>query len=223
MENLIYLIVKGLLAVYLLHRVFCFLFNPDWQNLWCFFTPKMRVKGKVIRPETAPHNIVGKSQTVYLEETPKEKPKTVEPIFSEDLEKTPAYEKDSDITDADVEDKSNELSGQEALDENEYFMSLDVEPDDNEISTGMTYEQISVALDVVQGKQAGDAHRSATARILYEVQGSDLFNFLETQAENELMIERLLKEHLDSSGELKPENIRKKRLEIEEFDMDKYV
>jgi hypothetical protein len=99
MENLVYLIVKGLSAVYLLHRAFRFLFGKRAREFWHFLTPKTPVKEKasVPIPETLPYNMVGKSQTVYLEEPPKEKPKTVEPAFSEDLQQAPSYEEEPDI------------------------------------------------------------------------------------------------------------------------------
>jgi hypothetical protein len=223
MENLIYLIIKSLSAACLLHRVFRLLFREQARDFWRFLTPEIPVKGKapVPVPETAPYNMVGKSQTVYLEESPKEKTKTVEPAFSEDLQQASAYEEESDITGDDVNDNLNE----DRLPEEDRFLPLDADPYDGDFpsSTGMTYEQISQALDVVQGKSTDDAGRQAAARILHEVQGSDLFNFLTAQAENDALVEKLIKENLDDRREPVLENIRKKSRETEEFDMDKYV
>jgi hypothetical protein len=87
----------------------------------------------------------------------------------------------------------------------------------------MTYEQISQVLDVVRRKQTDETGKAETARILYEIQGSDVFDFLAAQAENEAMIEKLIKENIDNDGIPLPENARKQQREIEEFDMDKYV
>jgi hypothetical protein len=202
MENLVYLIVKSLSIVYLLSKVYRFLSGKRIREFWHFLTPDTPAK-----PGTVSHSIVGKSQTVYLEET---QVKVPELLFSENLKKEEPQ---------DEEDNLLEM----LLSEEERFISLDVDSDNEIVSTGMTCEQISEALDVVQGRQTDDAGRQAAARILYEVEGSDLFNFLTAQAENEAIVERLIKENLDNRGETIPENIRKKRRETEEFDMDKYM
>ncbi|MDR0349483.1 MAG: DUF4122 domain-containing protein [Tannerella sp.] len=223
MEYFIYSIIKSLSAAYLLHRVFRFLFREQARDFWRFLTPETPIKGKTAVPvtETAPYNMVGKSQTVYLEELPKEQVKAIEPLFSEDLQQSPSYEEEPDIANEDVDGSLNEdrISGEDR------FIPLDTDMDNGDFpsSTGMTYEQISQALDVVQGRQTDDAGRQATARILYETEGSDLFNFLTAQAENEAIVERLIKENLDNNGETVLENIRKKRRETKEFDMGKYV
>jgi len=221
MEHLFYLIVKGLSVVYWLYKAFRFLFGEQGKSFWYFLTPKTGEKKEPVISQTEPEDtslsVVGKSQTVYLEEPPP--PKKVEPVFSEDLERCPSYEEEPDVTADDVNYKPNE----EILTDEERFTPLDVEPDNESVSTGMTYEQISQVLDVVQGKKTSDADQLTAARTLYEVQGGDLFNFLATQAENEAVIERLLKENLDDAGEILPENRRKRRKEKEEFDMEKYV
>ena len=221
MEHLIYLTVKALSVVYLLYRIFRFLFGERGKSLWYFLTPQVKEKQETPVSQTIPeettHSIVGKSQTVYLAEPPP--PKKVEPVFSEDLGQAPSYEEEPDISADDVDDSLEEG----VLTEEERFIPLDTEPDSEPVSTGMTYEQISDTLDVVMGNKTDDANKLAAARILYEVQGGDVFNFLEAQAENEAMIERLLKENLDDRGEILPENRRNRRKEIEEFDMEKYV
>ena len=218
MEHRFYLIVKGLSVVYLLYRTFRFLFGKRVKSFWHFLIPQTQeTVVSQTRPEETTHSIVGKSLTVYLEEPPP--PKKIEPVFSEDLGRVPAYEEEPEVTTDDVDYTQDEGT----LSEEERFIPLDTEPDSEPVSTGMTFEQISGALDVVQGKNTDDADKLATARILYEVQGGDVFNFLAAQAENEAMIERLLKENLDETGEILPENRRKQRREMEEFDLEKYV
>ena len=221
MEHLFYLIVKGLSVVYWLYKIFRFLFGEQGKSFWHFLTPNIREKKRTVMPQTGQedtsYSIVGKSQTVYLAELPP--PKKVEPVFSEDLEQVPSYEEEPDVTSDDVDYRQAE----EILTEEERFTPLDVEPDNESVSTGMTYEQISQVLDVVSGKKTSDADQLMAARTLYEVQSGDVFNFLSSQAENEAVIERLMKENLDDIGEILPENRRKRRKEKEEFDMEKYV
>jgi hypothetical protein len=75
----------------------------------------------------------------------------------------------------------------------------------------------------VQGKSTDDAGRQAAAHILYEVEGSDLFNFLTAQAENEALVKKLIRENIDNNGVPLSESTRKQRRDRKEFDMDKYV
>jgi hypothetical protein len=223
MENLFYLIVKGTSAAYLLYKAYRFLFGKRAVYFWRFMTPEIKTGETSIipraKPEPATYSIVGKSQTVYLKEPPREEVKVIEAAFSEDLQKIPAYEEEADITDNDVDDSPDE----DVLSREDRFLPLDEEPGEEAVSTGMTYEQISQALDVVRGKQTDETDKTETARILYEIQGSDVFDFLAAQAENEAMIGKLIKENIDNDGVSPPENARKQRQEIAEFDMDRYV
>ena len=214
-----YLAVRILVLIYVLHEVFRLLFGKQAESFWRFLTPKPQEEPEkvVSQPNPIPYSVVGKSQTTYLEAPPEEKP--IEPVFSEDLERIPAYEEEPDISSDDVDDNLNE----EMLAEEDYFTPFDIEPDSEFTSSGLTYDQIVQALEVVQGKATSDSSKTAAARILYEINGSDLFDFLTTQAENEAMIERLLKENLDDTGEILPESEKKKRKEMTDFDIEKYV
>jgi hypothetical protein len=228
-----------------MYRIGCFYFGKRGHNFWSFLTPQEGHKenskeGAKERPKVcdksetsesqtvsnqSSYSIVGKSQTVYLDEPAKvETPQSVvgepvEPVFSEDLQPVTAYEDEPDITPEDVDDSLQE----EDLSPEDRFLPLDTEIDNEHVSTGMTYEQISQAVEAVQGKKMSDAGRQAAARTLYDVQGSDVYDFLVMQAENEAAIERLLKENLDDSGEVTVENRAPKRTKTDDFDMDKYV
>jgi len=218
-----YLTVRILVLIYVLYEIFRLLFGKQVENGWRFLTPKLREKKELpkIEPQPKPnredYSLVGKSQTVYLEAPPEQKP--IEPVFSQDLPQVPAYEVEPDITSDDVEDNLDEV----ILTEEERFTPFDIDPDCEISSSGMTYDQIAQAIEVIQGKNRNDADKSVVARTLYEIEGSDLFNLLTAQAENEAIIEQLLKENLDESGEILPESEKKKRKEIAEFDMEKYV
>ena len=224
METWIHGMVKVMAAVYLLYRTARFVFGKRIQNFWLFLIPqtnrKVNEKADVSpeKPAAEPCSIVGKSQTTYLKETPQETAETIQPAFSEDLEQEPAYEEEPDITAEDVEDRLHA----EELSEEDRFMPLDTAEDDGGVSTGMTYEQIGDTLDVVSGKKTGAAGVQAAAQILYEIQGSDVFNFLVSQAETEQVIEQLLSQNLDAGEKTLPENAGKRR-DLEAFDMDRYV
>ena len=220
--------------MYIMYKTFRFLFGTQGQILWHFLTPKVRNKKEPAvsqekpqrKTEAEPYSIVGKSQTVYMEESPKAATPAehvisvpVEPAFSEDLQQVAAYEEESDISAEEIEDNLDE----ERFTDEERFLSLDTPEDNGNVSTGLTYEQISRTIEVVQGKKMNEADRLDAARTLFEVQGSDLYDLLLMQAENEAVIERLLKENLDNAGEIPAAISGKKRREIEDFDMDKYV
>jgi len=222
MEHFFYLTIRGVSALYVLYRIARFIFGKRAKNLWNFLTPKARVKEKEATiqamPEPDSGQIVGRSQTVYLEKPAEEPAKPIEPAFSEDLERLPAHEEEPDITGSDVDYNTEEG----ILSEADRFLSFDDPPDDGGISTGMTYEQLSSAMDVIQGKKTDERELHIVARTLVEIQGSDVFNFLTAQAENEQIIEKLMKDYLDTGGE-PASGIRKKQKEIEEFDIGKYV
>ena len=218
-----YLTIKILVTIYVLNQVFRLLFGKQSESFWRFLTPKPREKKgseKVVSQEDSKpqdYSLVGKSLTTYLEAPPEEKP--IEPVMSEDLPQVPAYEEEPDISSDDVEVDISEG----ILTDEDRFTPLDIDPNSEISSSGMTYEQIAQAIEVIQGKNRNDMDKSTVARNLYEIEGSDLFNRLTAQAENEAIIERLLKENLDESREILSESEKKKRKEITEFDMEKYV
>jgi len=218
MEPLVYWMVKVMAAVYLLYRTVRFLYWTRKQHYWRFLNPKEKAFIPPPKQETTANSLVGKSQTIYLKEAPQEKSEMIKPVFSEDLERNAAYEEEPDITAEDVEDSLD----RQDLSEEDRFTPLETVGDNGGISTGMTFEQLADTLDVVQGKKTGTDGLQAAARILYEIRGSNLFDFLAAQAENEQVIERLLRENLDDAGNPLPETGRKRR-KMEAFDMNKYV
>jgi hypothetical protein len=229
MEYFIYLIVKGASAAYIVYKAYRFLSGKRAAGFWRFMLPEIQAKETIVVPQTKPepaaYSVVGKSQTAYLEEPPKVEVKTIGPAFSEDLPQVPAYEEVPDITAGDVDDSLNGNPDEEILSREERFILLDAEPDGEMASTGMTFEQISQALEVVRGKRTDGESRRTVARLLDGFRDTDLFNFLTAQAENEAIIEKLLKENLDAGGASFPENkdTGKQKRDIEDFDMEKYV
>ncbi|MDR1717667.1 MAG: DUF4122 domain-containing protein [Prevotella sp.] len=229
MEQFIYLIVKGASAAYILYKVYRLLSGKRATDFWQYIMPEAKEGGKQAAPqakaEPEASSIVGKSQTVYLAELPKAEATVIKPAFSEDLLQAPAYEEEPDITADDVYDSLNSSPDDEILPQEERLMPLDTEPEGEAVSTGMTFEQISQALDVVRGRRTDEAGKASAAHILYETAGSDVFDFLAAQAENEAIIEKLLKESLDAGGASSPENkhIQSQRRDMEEFDMGRYV
>jgi hypothetical protein len=225
MEHLIYLTVKGVATVYLLYKIYRFLLGEQAMKLWQSILPERKAMKIPATPQTQPepiaYSVVGKSQTVYLEEFSKEEAKAVEPAFSEDLLQVSTYEEEPDITNDDVANNLNE----DRFSEEDRFLPLDADADDEDFpsSTGMTYQQISEALDMMQGKPTDKSGQQATARILHEIEGSDLFNFLTAQAENEAVVERLIRENIDSGNTPLSGNTKRQHRSKKEFDMDKYV
>jgi hypothetical protein len=249
MEHFFYLTVKGLAVIYILYKTFRFLFGKQRQSLWHFLTPKVQDKKEMAasqakppeKPEAEPYSIVGKSQTVYLDEPLKVETsgketsefvvsettvtdqslsvEPVEPAFSEDLQPVPAFEEEPDIFTDEIEDNLEE----EPLTDEDRFMPLEIDASGETVSTGKTYDEISCMLGAVQGKKMSEADRQAAASALHDIQGSELYDLLLMQAENEAVIERLLKENLDSTGEKPAETGEKKRTQTADFDMDKYV
>jgi hypothetical protein len=227
MEQFFYLIVK-IFAVYLLLKtLFIYLFGKNGKKRWIFLNPKKpnsnNTKPLLDEPEyQTTHSIVGKSRTRYLKEPPLEK--HLVPFLSEDLEiLLNKKNEEPDIKDEDVEYIPKDETQQDIIEEMERFSSDNESPDTEGHSTGLTYEEIACAYDVVTGKETDDSRHQKAARLLYEIHGSDVFDFLSAQAENEMMIEKLIKAHVDGDGVITKDKSNRQKKSVENFDMSKYV
>ena len=217
MEKYISIIVRVLSAIYILYRTWNFLFKNNL--LWKVFTPKKDKKenkvtdsGSIINDE-----IVGKTNTVYLKEIEIKKTLEPEPTMSIPLEAV------EDIT---ADDMDYNLDNDFIPDEDIYTQTednTDLDYDINQFSTGLTFAEISQAVDVIKNLDTvNNDSKNDAAKVLFEVKNTDMFDFFTTQISNTETIERLFRECLDNNGN--PLNKIKKNLnEVEKFNIDKYI
>ena len=156
-------------------------------------------------------DVVGKSTTAFLTHIIFEKN---EPMMSEDLKRKPSAEAEANIS----------------PDEVEVIMSRPYVPDDEELeqyanddtdmsgdfSQGLTYQQISHAIDVVEGKKTGEDDEHIAGET-FNLMPSDFLTAICMQPDYENAVKKLIAGYVDLIGK-KP-----KSTLIADFDINKYV
>jgi len=151
------------------------------------------------------YDVVGKSTTVFLA--------PLTPVMSEDLEleSETALEPEPDILPGEVEANLNR-SVMVADDE------PDVYPDDPmELSQGLSFEQISHAVDVVEGKKSGENNEYFAGETL-SIMPDDFLNMICMQENYEAKVKKLIAGYLDFPGKMKPVPVL-----VANFDINQYV
>jgi hypothetical protein len=157
------------------------------------------------------YDIVGKSHSVFLA------PLVVEPFMSDKLE----TEMKSDAV-SEPEIQSNEveanLGNSEAIDANELddFSEHNVHTE-GDLSQGLTFEQISHAIDVIEGKKSGERDEYF-AGMTFSFMPDDFINAVCMQADREAMVKKLIAGYVDFPDKMKP-----KPVVVTDFDINKYV
>ena len=167
-------------------------------------------------------DVVGKTTIVYLED-PELAAKV--PAHSEKLEPTDFIGEEPDISSDDVEsDLSSEAKKpEEILEEKERFEIMDdlapgLDPD---FSTGLTYEEMANAIGVLTVSTDNEKQIIEAAKTIHSIKDTDLFEFFTNQVSNLDNVEKLMSDCLDDNG--KPLPIRKSKLELDIFDINKFV
>ena len=158
------------------------------------------------------YDVVGKSMTVFFAPLIPEK----KPLMSEDLERESAAETECEpnISPDEVEVKINNSYIPDD-DELEQYANEDVDTS-GEFSQGLTYQQISHAIDVVEGRKFGE-NEEYLAGETFSLMADDFLHLICTQTDNELMVKKLIAGYVDSVGKMKP------KPDIIDFDITKYV
>jgi len=158
------------------------------------------------------YDVVGKSKTVFLAPLTPEKN---EPLISETLEREPAAEVESDISPDEVEVIISKPYVPDD-DELEQYANDDVDTT-GDFSQGLTYQQISHAIDVVEGKKSTENDELIAGETL-SVMPSDFLNMICRQADHENNVKKLLANYVDSVGKIKPQPA-----PVKNFDIKRYV
>jgi len=187
--------------------IFSLLFMTNYiRDMFC----SVKKKGKIMKkPLKQAISVVGKSTTAFLAPLI---PEVIKPIMSEELEvemKSEA-ETEPDINSDEVETNLNAPFMPD--DEFEQYPA-----DDTYLSQGLSFEQISHAVDVVQGKKSGEDEAIIAGETL-TLMPDDFLNTICAQAENEAMVKRLIACYVDSMGKVKT-----KPVGIRDFDINKYI
>ena len=154
----------------------------------------MQVSEKPVEPVI---DVVGKSTTAFLAPLITR----MEPMMSMDLEREqqPAVETEPDISPSDVD-----VSLNFPIDEDELEMYPNENPDaSDDLSQGLTFEQINHALDVVEGRKSGE-NEEYLAGETFAIMPTDFLSMICMQTDHETMVKKLIAGYLDYPGKIKP-------------------
>ena len=180
-------------------------------------------KGWYISPVRADNDtdddVIGKTNIVYLEDP--DMARKI-PVRTMELEKV-AIDQDEEINSDDVENRITSGNGLTESDRQDLMASEESIPDP-EFSKPLTFEELSNVAEVLMSATEDRKNIQAAAETLYRLQDTDLFGFFSTEISTTAQVEKLLKEHLDSSGRLLSETeVSKRNSKRNVIDWNKYM
>jgi hypothetical protein len=175
-----------------------------------------RNKAEENRPEPISEpdiDVVGKSKSVFLAPLIAEKN---EPVMSEVLvaETVSTAETEPDISPEEVDVTMTKPYIPDD-DELEHYRNDDVDLA-NGFSQGLTYQQISQALDVIEGRKSGENEELIAGETVF-LMPSDFLDMICMQTNHENMVKRLISNYENAVGNMKPIPV------ITDFDIKNYV
>lgn len=237
MEHSFYMAIRIAAAVYVLYRLYVVGYKKQFYGIWEYL-PALReyllakreqkkVETRKLEPvlEAKPSfSVIGKTTVVYLEDPAIV---TVAAEFTVQLETTGYIGEEEDVSPDEVE---SELipSLEKVLDKEELYERLDENApgEDPELSTGLSYQQLSQAVDVLSSsslENKKDEEVIEVACTLYAIRGTDMFQFFASQVGNTAMIEQILEECLDGDGQPLPKRKKKILQNTTTFDIEHFL
>jgi hypothetical protein len=159
-------------------------------------------------------DLVGKSTTAFLAPL---QPESIQPVMCEDLEKeyVTAAETEPDVHHEEVEAT---LNAPYIPDDDELAQYAGDNADvSDEFSQGLTFEQISQAVEVVHGRKSGETEELLAGEAL-NFMPSDFLDVICMQADHEAAVKKLIAGYLDFPGKMKPIPVT-----VANFDINNYV
>lgn len=237
MDNRLYLIVRIVAAGYIFYKLWRLIINDSLGGFWdwCFRNSRQRIRHRIVTMQTikprppvettasAGADVVGRTNTVYLED-----PRIVKPVtevMSQPLEPSGFIGEEPETKADEVETKLPEPSEQKSENPARYEdTGDDGMPPDKDFNRCLTFEQINEAVAVLANGTADEEKNLHAATVIDGVRNSDLYDFFVAHAGSEQAVESLLSDYLDEGGEPLPVNMRKSsRNRLSEFVIDKYV
>jgi hypothetical protein len=214
MESYFYLAVRIAVAAYILYKVWNLLFRDRLFGLWdrIPIREKRPAPPKEAKPVGARSKgaVLGRTNIVLLDDPRRASP---EPVATTDLEPASYIGQDKPIPTEDI----NSPEPPEVPSDDELYEDAPP-PDENEMSSGVAFEDLSDAAEVLMNGITDETQRVKAAKTLYDIQNTEIMEMLVREVCSVDAIEGLFKECLDGDGF--PIN---KRNSLEGFDMEKYV
>ena len=224
-EEMIYLAVRIICALYLFYAMWMYLFRRRINGLWDRLCDKSGVNNAErlqdvdnhTSDDADPNEVIGKSKIIYYLDSEAARKN---PTRSLEL-KAVEIEVDDDINPDDVEDDFVSRTFLTEEDKRELMDSEGMMPDPD-FDTSLTFEEMSDIVDVLKSNSP-DERKSilAATTIHHKLADTVILDFLVSKISNEDRICRLLGECLDENG--RPLAKRRKTSSTHAFDIEKYA
>ncbi len=245
MMTQIYLTVNIICAVYILYRLWLFLFRRKAEGLWdrLYRWARMirimmwrwhkrrmaanaeRERRRNVRNQKKKKDAEAVAPSTHCEVIGKTKSvyipdskKAKEPVRSEPLLESDFIGEDDDISADDVDDILEPMDD-EGLQE---LMEPCLSEADPDFSQAMTYDDINNMVAVASGVNKDEDDTIRAVETLYSIRQSDIYEFILSESDNKDRIERLMNERFDEKA---APNKHSERLEAHTsgFDWSQYV
>ncbi len=233
------IMVKVIISVYIFRKLWHYITNKD-LIIWKLLTPKKKSDKKpqkVVATTgeniTSDSEVIGNTQKVFIERIPKtlaspavnesqneETEAELEPEITGIVPlEYPTPEPEIDITEDDVE----VVIVTSSSDKEEFIISEHEQAtEDDDFSTGMTFDQLKGAVDVLANLETANVEeQEEAAKVLYEVKNTDMFEFIASQVSNVATIDKLFSDFFDGNG--LPKKNRSDKFSIEGFDISEFI
>lgn len=166
------------------------------------------VKKEEVKPPVEIKNkqmgIVGNTRTTFIDELPvnpvKEKEEVIyiDDLFMDDDTEVPFPVDDIPLDPNDIEFKTETIQATGLTPEEEAEINnFDYLPPDENLSTGITFEQMSAAMEVIKGNEAiSDTEVSYIGPALIQMNGAEMFQFIMAQAEAAVKVEEIINRYV---------------------------
>ena len=190
---IIYLGIIAILVIFYLAYVI-----DDWITRFVHKKALKRIREEMDKKSDPTFDVVGKTTTKFLAPLTFE---ADEPFMSEELEpETELVDAEPEISPEDVEVNPKQTVMIDD-DELEDYSADNSEPDG--LSKGLTFEQISHAVEVVEGRKSNESDEYRAGET-FMVMPTDFVDAICKQTEYETSVKRLISCYVDMAGKVKP-------------------
>ncbi len=220
MGTYVYLTVNIICAVYILYRIWLFLFRRKAEGLWdrlyrwariirimMWRWHKRRMAANAERErrrnvrnpkkEKEAQTIVSTTHCEVIGKTKSvyipDPMKAKEPIRSEPLPESDFISEDDDISADDVDDILEPMDDEDLQE----LMEPGLSEADPDFSQAMTYDDINNMVAVASGVNKDEDDTIRAVETLYSIRQSDIYEFILSESDNKDRIERLMNERFD--------------------------
>ena len=241
----IYLTVNIICAVYILYRLWLFLFRRKAEGIWDWLYLRARIirimiwrwhkirmiakaqreKRCTVRNQKKKKEAAVVAPSTHCEVIGKTKSvyipdpkKAKEPVRSEPLPESGFIGEDDDISADDVDDILEPIEDEDLQE----LMEPGLSEADPDFSQAMTYDDINNMVAVASGANKDEDATIRAVETLYSIRQSDIYEFILSESDNKDRIERLMNERFDEKA---APNKHSERLEAQTsgFDWSQYV